>query len=112
MSASDWSSKPSIDERMPRAAMIAPPGTPGAATIVMPSMRMKPDIIWKSYGMFCIIISANAHDTIFIVLPERWMVAQSGMTKPAMSLLTPLLMVWRSVTGMVAADDCVPRAVK
>ena len=92
--------------------MIAPPGTPGAATIVMPSMRMKPDIIWKSYGIFCIIISANAHDTIFIVLPERWMVAQSGMTKPAMSLLTPLLMVWRSVTGMVAADDCVPRAVK
>ena len=34
--------KPSIDERRPREAMMAPPGTPGAATMVMPSMAMKP----------------------------------------------------------------------
>lgn len=36
-----WS-KPSIDDRMPSAAIIAPPGTPGAATIVTPSIKMKP----------------------------------------------------------------------
>lgn len=62
--------------------------------------------------MFCIIIRAKAQATIFMVLPERWMVAQRGMTKPAMSLSTPFLMVWRNVTGMVAADYCVPSAVK
>ena len=62
--------------------------------------------------MPCIIISASAHATIFIVLPERWIVAHRGMTNPAVSSFTPFLTVCFSVTGMVAADDCVPSAVK
>ena len=47
-----------------------------------------------------------------IVLPERWIVAQRGITKSATSPLTPFFFVCSSVTGIVAADDCVPRAVK
>lgn len=41
------SSKPSMDCRIPRAAMTAPPGTPGAATMVTPSIRMKGNILPK-----------------------------------------------------------------
>ena len=41
-----------------------------------------------------------------------WMVAHSGTVKPATSSDTPMRTVCRSVTGMVAADDCVPRAVR
>ncbi len=40
------------------------------------------------------------------------MVAQRGITKPAISSLTPMALVRSNVTGMVAADDCVPSAVK
>jgi hypothetical protein len=39
-------------------------------------------------------------------------VAHNGITNPAMSLFTFILIVWRNVTGIVAADDCVPNAVK
>ena len=39
ISACADSSKPSIDCRIPSAAMMAPPGTPGAATIVIPSRQ-------------------------------------------------------------------------
>ena len=46
------------------------------------------------------------------MLPERWMVAQSGMTKALMPSLTPLRRAPASVTGMVAAEEEVPRAVK
>ena len=46
-------------------------------------------------------------------LPEYpafdWIVAQSGTTNPATSGRTPILTVCASVTGIVAADDCVPR---
>ena len=49
---------------------------------------------------------------IFIIDPERWMVAQRGMVNPAMPSVTPFFKVCFSVTGMVAADDDVPRAVK
>ena len=34
-------SNPNNASSTPRAAMMAPPGTPGAATIVMPSMKIK-----------------------------------------------------------------------
>lgn len=39
-------------------------------------------------------------------------VAHNGTTNPATPSSTPLAIVWRSVTGMVAADDDVPSAVK
>lgn len=90
----------------------APPGTPGAATIVIPSMKIKPAKSGKSNGIPCIIINASAQATIFNVLPDRWMVAHSGITNPATSADTPFFLACSSVTGMVAADDCVPNAVK
>lgn len=40
------------------------------------------------------------------------MVAQSGTVKLAMPSFTSFFNVCRSVTGMAAADDEVPRAVK
>ena len=40
------------------------------------------------------------------------MVAHRGMTKSAISSRTPFFLVCASVTGMVAAEDCVPKAVK
>ena len=45
--------------------------TPGAAIIVMPSMKMKPANREKSKGMPCIIIKAKAQATIFRVLPDK-----------------------------------------
>ena len=54
---------------------------------------------------------AIAQAVIFIVLPARWMVAQSGMTKMAIASRTPFWMVCANVTGIVAAEDCVPKAV-
>lgn len=62
--------------------------------------------------MPCIIINASAHATIFSVLPDKCIVAHNGTTNPATPSSTPLATVWRSVTGMVAADDDVPSAVK
>ena len=61
-----------------------------------------------------IIISASAQKaTIFSTcFPTDDCGAHSGMTNPAISSITPFLMVCRKVTGMVAADDCVPNAVK
>ena len=94
------------------AAMMAPPGTPGPATIMMPNMRRK----WRksngSWGKPSIRHIVRAQAAIFMAEPDMWMVAQSGTTKPAMPSLTPLVMVCLSVTGMVAADDEVPKAVK
>ena len=34
--------KPSIEDSRPKDAIMAPPGTPGAATVVMASIAMKP----------------------------------------------------------------------
>ena len=101
-----------MDCNIPKDAMIAPPGTPGAATMVIPSMKIKPANSGKSKGIPCIIIKARAHATILSVLPDRCIVAQSGITKPAMSDDTPFFLVCSNVTGIVAAEDCVPKAVK
>ena len=54
---------------------------------------------------------AKAIAVIFIVLPARCMVAQSGMQKSAISSFTPFFFACASVTGIVAADDEVPKAV-
>ena len=106
------SEKPRIEESSPREAIMAPPGTPGAAMMVMPSIAIKPANMPKSYGMPWSIIRARAHDTILSVEPDMCMVAQRGTVNPAMSRSTPIATVRSSVTGIVAADDCVPRAVK
>ena len=44
--------------------------------------------------------------------PGMWMVAQSGTTNPATPSLTLFFNVRAKVTGMVAADDEVPRAAE
>ena len=110
--AQSASLKPSIDDNKPSDAMMAPPGTPGAAMMVIASMPMKPANIPISKGMSRKSISAMAQHTIFIVEPDMWIVAHKGTTNPATELSTPQAIVCRSVTGMVAADDCVPKAVK
>ena len=58
-----------------------------------------------------ISMSAMEHETSLTVEPARCTVAQSGMTKSAISGRTPLAMVWARVTGIVAADEDVPSAV-
>ena len=108
-----WASlKPSIDESTPSAAMMHPPGTPGAATIVMASIQTNPRNIGVLKGIPSIIISATAQAVIFMQLPDIWIVAHNGTVNPAISSLTPILTHCRSVTGIVAADDWVPSAVK
>ena len=46
------------------------------------------------------------------MLPDIWIVAHNGTTNPATPSLTPKALVRARVTGIVAADDCVPNAVK
>ena len=55
--------------------------------------------------------TVRAQQVIFIIEPERWMVAQRGTQKLAISSLTPFFFVCRRVTGIVAALYEVPRAV-
>ena len=83
MSATWSSEKPSMDDSRPTAAMIAPPGTPGAAIMVTPSMRMKPTARPGETSRPDMNTMAKAYRPIFIIEPARWMVAHSGMTKPA-----------------------------
>ena len=66
---------------------------------------MKPANKGKSKGMPCIIIRARAHATIFSVLPDKCIVAQRGITNPAISGDTPFFFVCSRVTGitMIAA---------
>ena len=111
MRATCGSVKPSIEESRPEAATIAPPGTPGAATMVTPSIRMKPIISGMSTVPPDRTITAREKATIFTVEPARWTVAQSGITNEAIGRRTPVLIDWRRVTGMVAAEDEVPSAV-
>ena len=105
------SSNPSADCRMPTAAMMAPPGTPGAATMVMPRRKMKPTYCHELMGVPVIVMIANENRTIFMVEPDRWIVAHRGMVNPATRSSTPLRAAHLSVTGMVAAEEDVPSAV-
>lgn len=63
-------------------------------------------------GMPFKYMSATPTDVSVIVEPDKWIVAQSGTTKLATPSSTLFAFAWRSVTGIVAADDCVPMAVK
>ena len=99
---------PSILCKIPKAAIIAPPGTPGAATIVIPSIMINPLKLEKVTGSPAMIMIAIAQATIFMVLPARWIVAQSGTVKIAIFSRTPFLTACASVTGIVAAEDWVP----
>ena len=93
MSATCASSKPSIELSRPVAAMMAPPGTPGAATIVMPSMKMKPTHWRVDTVRPWVRTIANANAKIFEVEPARWIVAHSGTVKEATASDTPFFFV-------------------
>ena len=79
----------------PSAAITAPPGAPGAAIMVRPSMIRKgttsPRLAMARSWL--IIITAVAQVTMVMVEPDRWMVAHSGTLKSATSSLTPLALV-------------------
>ena len=66
----------------------------------------------KSCGMPSRRHIVRAQHVIFMAEPGMWMVAQSGTTNPATPSLTLFFNVRAKVTGMVAADDEVPRAVR
>src|SRR5690606_41705952 len=105
---------PSIEPSRPTADITAPPGTPGAASITTPSIKINGSMV-SNDGIsrtFCIAITATAQLTIVIVEPDKWMVAHSGTVKSATCGFTPLALVACSDTGIVAALDIVPRAVK
>ena len=57
-------------------------------------------------------MSPIEYRTMFVIEPARWTFAQSGTTRSAVSSETPFLSVWRSVTGIVAADEQQPKPVK
>jgi len=57
-------------------------------------------------------MTAVAQVTSVMVEPHRWMVAHRGTVKLAMPSLTPLRLLACRATGMVAALDMVPSAVK
>ena len=93
MSATWASLKPSMELSRPVAAMMAPPGTPGAATIVMPSMKMKPTHCRELTVRPWVRTMANAKEKIFEVEPARWIVAHSGIVKDATASDTPFFFV-------------------
>ncbi|OQB69329.1 MAG: hypothetical protein BWX93_01257 [Bacteroidetes bacterium ADurb.Bin139] len=63
--------KPRTDCSTPIAAMMAPPGTPGAATMVMASRKINPTKTAGSACMFIMTITARAQAVILSMLPDR-----------------------------------------
>src|SRR5699024_231565 len=108
------SSNPSIVLKSPNAAITAPPGTPGAAIIMTPSIRINGIIIPNvgSDKSFDKTITATEQRTSVIVLPDKWIVAHNGTAESATPSLTSLSFVDCTVTGIVAALDIVPNPVK
>ncbi len=80
--------------------------------MVMPSMKMKPTHCTVETLSPWVSTIAKAKAKIFEVEPARWIVAHSGTVKEATASDTPFFLVWASVTGIVAADEEVPSAVR
>src|SRR5699024_12431011 len=57
-------------------------------------------------------ITAKAVQRIVIVLPAKLTLASNGTAKSATFSRTFICLVLCNVTGIVAAEDCVPKAVK
>src|SRR5690554_1031127 len=114
MSAIAVSPKPSMEPNKPTADITAPPGTPGAASMTTPSISINGKIV-KNDGIaseLCRNITAMVQLTMVMVEPAKCTVAHSGTAKLATSSLTLFSLTLRKVTGMVAALDMVPNAVK
>lgn len=103
---------PKIDSNAPSDAITAPPGTPGAATIEIPNIAIKPAKLPKVTGILLSIITDIAQVVKVIVLPDIWVVAQSGITNSLIPLEVPIFSAHFKLTGMVAAEDWVPKAVR
>ena len=84
--------------------MIAPPGAPGAAIITTPRVKMNGIIKLKLCGMLLIINTPVAQLVMVMVLPAKWMVAQSGTTNSRILLDTPFASAHFTFTGMVIAE--------
>ena len=79
--------------------------------MVTPSIRMNPNMLLNSMGLPLSSITAMVQLVNVMVLPDRWIVAQRGITKSAIPAATPFFFVEAKVTGIVAAEDWVPIAV-
>src|SRR5699024_7453807 len=114
MKATAASLKPRLVISTPLAAIIAPPGTPGAAIITTPSSKITTSISQRPGISYTgsIVITAIEQLSIVIVEPDKWVVAHKGITKSAILFLIPFVFVRSKVTGIVAAEDIVPSAVK
>ena len=94
------------------ALIIAPPGAPGAATIAIPNININGNTVENPWSIPFIISTATANDVTDIILPDKWIVAHKGTQNSLISLLTPLFLAHSTFTGIVAAEDRVPTAVK
>src|SRR5690554_918197 len=84
------SPKPSIEPSNPTADITAPPGTPGAANITTPSIKMNGSMV-RNDGIaneLCKYITAKVQLTMVMVEPAKCVVAHSGTAKLATSSFT------------------------
>src|SRR5699024_1299712 len=95
-----------------KAAIMAPPGAPGAATIAIPSVIINGTIVVNEYDISFIINTAVTQLVMVIVLPIKCAVAQNGITKSRILADTPFFSAISKLNGIVAADDCNPTAAK
>src|SRR5690606_22224561 len=80
--------------------------------MVTPKARINGKKSIKDAAMPLMVIMAKAQAVIVTVDPDRWVVTHKGMTNAARNPRAPIFFVSSSVTGIVAADDCDPSAVK
>ena len=88
-----------------------PPGAPGLATIAIPRVIMKGTTVPMEIGRLFIRHTAVAQAVMVIMDPHIWMLAQRGTTKLRICSDTPSFFAHSRFTGMVAAEDWVPKAV-
>ena len=97
----------------------------GAGLAAVPAMSLlghrRLSVLWLAALVFVLALVRlqrpdgtwiAARSRPFDVEPARWRVAHSGTVKEATASDTPFLFVCASVTGIVAAEEDVPRAVR
>lgn len=102
---------PTID-RNGTADIIAPPGAPGAAIITTASVSINGIIIPKFISRLFINKTLVTQEVIVIILPAKWMFAHRGITNSLIWGEVLFFLAQSKFIGIVAAEDCVPIAVK
>ena len=97
--------------RKGRAVMMETPGAPGEATMATPRVMMKGTTVARLMGSWFIRQTAVAQAVMEIMEPAMWKMAHRGTTKLRICSHTPSFFAHSRLTGMVAAEDWVPRAV-